>query len=216
MPTISGMSNGPSILASADSAAERMNLLVSLSCFCTACCTLGWLKRARTLMMCSRATGSLPSILAIKSSTEDSSATSPMILNSPFLSLGLLGIGGIQQFAYRVAAFLGGDHVEQGLLGHPRLGQGVQQRVRGIVLARRQRPRDARHGAAVGLGHGLQQGSAGSWYQSGGKGLRRTPWFRVFPRWRAHRRSDRWRPRPARSVFPTPFAPAGWLDCRWI
>ncbi len=82
------MSNGPSIRESADRAAERMNLLLSLSCFCTACCTLGVLKRASTLMMCSRATGSLPSIRAIKSSIEDSSAISAMTLNSPALSLG--------------------------------------------------------------------------------------------------------------------------------
>ena len=60
------MSNGPSMRASAESAAERMNLLLSLSCFCTACCTLGVLKRASTWMMCSRATGSLPSIRATK------------------------------------------------------------------------------------------------------------------------------------------------------
>ena len=37
MPQISGMSNGPSMRASAESAAERMNLLLSLSCFCMAC-----------------------------------------------------------------------------------------------------------------------------------------------------------------------------------
>jgi hypothetical protein len=57
--------------------------------------------------------------------------------------VGLLGVGRVQQLTDREAGFLRVDDVENCLLRQSRFGQGVQQRGRRIVAARRHGPRDA-------------------------------------------------------------------------
>ena len=54
--------------------------------------------------------------------------------SGPFV--GFLGVRGVQQFAHRETGLLRGDHIENGLLGHVRLAQGIEQRARRIILAR--------------------------------------------------------------------------------
>ncbi len=65
------MSMGPSIRCRADSAAARMSLFGSRSCDCSAVCTSRVLKRARMLMMWTRAIGSLPPMRPTSSDTVD-------------------------------------------------------------------------------------------------------------------------------------------------
>ena len=82
------MSMGPFIRCSAESVAPRISLLGSFSSPCSAVCTSGVLKRARMLMMCTRAIGSLPCTRPTSSETECASAISPMVRNSAAFSLG--------------------------------------------------------------------------------------------------------------------------------
>ncbi len=71
----------PSRPVSAFSTACRTNLLVSLSCRCSATPTSRRLKRARMLMMCVRAIGSLPSRRLSSSGTMLASAMSETMRN---------------------------------------------------------------------------------------------------------------------------------------
>ncbi len=53
--------------------------------------------------------------------------------SAPFA--GFLVVRGVQEFAHREAGLLRGYDIENGLFGHGRLAQGIEQRARRIVLA---------------------------------------------------------------------------------
>ncbi len=122
-----------------------------------ACCTLGVLKRASTLMICRRATGSLPSMRAIKSSIDDSSAISAMTLNRPVLSLASWVYAAFSRSRTVNRLFCAAITSRMACLGMAGLVRASSSAFARIILARGQRPRDAGHRPSIGLGHGLEQ-----------------------------------------------------------
>jgi hypothetical protein len=77
---------GPSIFASALSAAVRISLFGSLSCVWIAAETSGRLKRDRMLMIWMRAIESFPSMRLVSSGIDWVSARSPMMRNNAAFS----------------------------------------------------------------------------------------------------------------------------------
>ena len=87
--------------ASADSAAERINLLLSLSCFCTACWTFGQIEARQDL------DDVQPRHRILALDPRDQIVDGGFVgdfaddLEQPGSLGGLLGIGRVQQFAHR-------------------------------------------------------------------------------------------------------------------
>ncbi len=71
--------------------------------------------------------------------------------------VGLLGVGGLQQLAHAEAVLLRRDHLQHGRLGDPRGGQRLEQQIRRVVAAARQRPGNAGHDPWAALDQALDK-----------------------------------------------------------
>ena len=145
------MSTLPSRRASAFSTAWRMNLLVSLSCVCSAAPTSGRLNRDRMLMMCTRAIGSLPPSRLISSGTMARVGDLADDAKQRRLLGRLLGVGVLQQLAGVEPCLLRGQDAHDLPLRHVGLLEQVVEHGRRVVLGAAHRPDDGRHGALVAV-----------------------------------------------------------------
>ena len=151
---------GPSMRCSAESAAPRISLFGSFSSPCSAVCTSGVLKRARMLMMCTRAIGSLPCRRPMSSRRRlvgdlaDDAKQRRLLVR-------LLRVGGVQQLAHAEARLLRGNHLQHRRLGDAGGGERLEQQVGRVVAAVGERPGDAGDDARAALdqtAHELREG----------------------------------------------------------